>query len=464
MKYVKYITVLFLSNILLLNIVEGKTYDIRKYGAKGDDKTLNTKALNDAIDACYIGGGGKVLVPKGIFVIGSISLKDNVHLYLEEGAILKATSDLDQYLPYIPTKDLSKFDTNVAENVNSSLDLRWNRALILAIGTNNASISGEGIIDGIHLFDPLGEEKMRGPHIIMIAESRNFSLSGVTLNRAANYGVMAYLLENVVFDNLNFNEGWDGIHIRGGKNVTIRNCRFQTGDDAIAGGYWENMTITDCYINSSCNGIRMIMPAEKLTISNCEFKGPGEYPHRTSKEKMRRNSLSAILLQPGGWGISPGQVKDIHIHDIKIDNVNNPMMMVLNEGNSGTNILVERLHATNINQAALSIESWKGGIFRNVVFRDVSIEYVGNNDSNLKNIQFDAPQFDARLLPCWGVFVRNVHDLTFENIDFKLKGKDSRPALWFDNTNNVTFKNFKYEGSKDDKSFVKINFGTFINQ
>ena len=72
----------------------------------------------------------------------------------------------------------------------------------------------------------------------------------------------------MVFHDLEFNEGWDGIHIRGGKNITIRNCRFFTGDDAIAGGYWENMVISDCHINSSCNGVRMIMPATGLTISN----------------------------------------------------------------------------------------------------------------------------------------------------------------------------------------------------
>lgn len=462
MKYARYIIVLFVCNVLILNVVSAKVYDIRKYGAKADNKTLNTKALNAAIDACNADGGGTVLVPKGIFVIGSISLKDNVQLYLEEGAVLKATTDLDQYRPYTPTKDLSKFDTNVAENVNSSLDPRWNRALILAVGTNNASIAGDGIIDGVHLFDPLGEEKMRGPHIIMIAESRNFSLSGVKLNRAANYGVMAYLLENVVFHNLEFNEGWDGIHIRGGKNVTIRNCRFQTGDDAIAGGYWENMVITDCYINTSCNGIRMIMPAEGLTIANCEFKGPGAYSHRTSKELMRRNSLSAIILQPGGWGVSPGEVKDVHIHDIKIDNVNNPLMIVLNEGNSGQNILVERLQATNINHAALSIESWKGGIFNDVTLKNISIEYVGNNDPSLKNIELSSPQFDSRPLPCWGAMVRNVQNLKFENVSLRYTGQDSRPALWFDNANDVTFENFFY--GDDKNSVVKINSGTFTNK
>ncbi len=121
---------------------------------------------------------------------------------------MKATANLDAYLHYVPSTDLSMYDTNVAENVNSSIDPRWNRALILAVRTNNASIAGKGIIDGSHVFDPLGEEKMRGPHVVMIAETRNFSMGEVTVNCAGNYGVMAYKLENAVFHNLAFNEGW----------------------------------------------------------------------------------------------------------------------------------------------------------------------------------------------------------------------------------------------------------------
>ena len=80
-------------------------------------------------------------------------------------------------------------------------------------------------------------------------------------------------------------EGWDGIHIRGGKDIRIRNCRFNTGDDAVAGGLWKNVVIENCYMNSSCNGIRLIMPATGLKIVDCEFRGPGKYPHRTSGEQ-----------------------------------------------------------------------------------------------------------------------------------------------------------------------------------
>jgi polygalacturonase len=445
-------------------ITAGKVYDIRKFGATTNANKINTIAINSAIKACAAGGGGKVLVPKGNFITGTIILKDNVQLYLEEGAVLDATTNLNEYQSYIPTKDLSKFTTNVADNVNSSLDPRWTKALILAVGTNNVSISGEGIIDGKHVFDAEGEEKMRGPHTVLIAESRNFSMSGISINCAANYAFLGYLLENAVFQNIEINEGWDGIHIRGGKNITIRNCKFQTGDDAIAGGYWENMVITDCKINSACNGIRMIMPSENLTILNCDFKGPGIYSHRTSKEKMRKNMLSAILLQPGAWGVAPGKVKDIHIKNVNIDNVNNPFMIVLNDGNEGKNLLIENMKATNVNSAAMSIESWKGGMFENVVLQDISIESVGNNNPELSKLEISQPEYDSRPLPCWGGLIRNVHNIIFKNVELKFKGEESRPVLWFDNVSEATLDNLKYQKGKSENQVVKINSGTFTTK
>ncbi|WP_291586330.1 glycoside hydrolase family 28 protein [Bacteroides sp.] len=441
------------------------TYDIRKYGAKGDGKTINTKAINATIEDCSSKGGGTVLIPKGKFLTGTIRLKSNITLYLDDEAVLKGTDIVSEYESYIPSKDLSKYDSGEGgDNANSSKDANWNKVLILASGISNFSIEGNGTVDGSHVYDPNGEEKMRGPHTIIIGESKNFSINNITVNCAANYALMAYEIQNAVFHNLEMNEGWDGIHIRGGKNIIIRNCKFQTGDDAIAGGFWENMVITDCYLNTSCNGIRMIMPATGLTISNCTFQGPGKYPHRTSKELRRTNMLSAILLQPGGWGKASGKIEDVHIHDITIDNVNNPFMFILNEGNNANNIITERVKATRINKYASSIESWRGGIFDNVTFRDISIDYVGSDNPVLKNIEIQQPEVDARALPCWGWFINNVRNITFENVNLTYQGNEIRPAFWFDNVANPTFINVTYKEESNNNSIVSIRSGAITKK
>ncbi|WP_148372771.1 glycoside hydrolase family 28 protein [Bacteroides bouchesdurhonensis] len=441
------------------SVTAAKTFDIRKYGAKGDGKTLNTNAINKAIQTCSEKGGGVVLIPQGIYLTGTIFLKSDVSLLLKKGAVIKGTSDLSAYYPFIASREMDQNDTADQHN--------WNRALILGKGVKNVHITGAGIIDGDHVFDPEGEEKMRGPHTILLGESHDFTLSGITINNSANYAFMAYDIENATFQNLTFNEGWDGIHIRGGKNILIRNSFFYTGDDAIAGGYWKNMVITECHINSSCNGIRMIMPATGLTISHCTFTGPGKYPHRTSKERKRNNMLSAILLQPGGWGKAPGRIDDIHIHDVEIKKVATPLMIVLNEENEAGRILVEKVKASAIGWSASSVESWCGGYFEEVVFRDISVEYIGCENKELKEMTIQRPHVDSRQLPCWGWFAKNVKKLTFQNVELKYTGKEVRPTFYFDSVKNIIFDKVACERVNDTDVIVSTDSGSIkgkINQ
>lgn len=84
------------------SVIQEKVYDICKYGAKGDGKTLNTNAINSAIEYCAENGGGTVLIPKGTFLSGTIYLKDNISLVLRKGAVLKGTADVSQYKSYTP--------------------------------------------------------------------------------------------------------------------------------------------------------------------------------------------------------------------------------------------------------------------------------------------------------------------------------------------------------------------------
>jgi len=453
MKRIRLISVICLWAFVVGAQQSPSVFNIKNYGARGDGKTVNTQAINKAVTACADAGGGTVVVPAGIFLTGTVQLKSHVTLMLEKGAVIKGVTDLEAYLPYVPTREMGKYD-----NANK---FRWNRALILGVGVADVAITGSGTIDGDHVVDPQGEERMRGPHTVLFAESRNLSFSGVTVNNAANYAFMAYEIENAVYHNLTVNQGWDGIHIRGGKHVIIRNSSFYTGDDAIAGGYWEDMVITDCHINSSCNGIRMIMPADGLNISHCTFAGPGRYPHRTSKERNRTNMLSAILLQPGGWGRQPGIVDRVHIHDIDICNVNNPLMFVLNEGNSAGKILVERLKAVQVNAYASSVESWKGGMFDEVTFRDITIEYAGHPGASPTDEALGQPHVDARNLPCWGWLVRNVKSISFENVDLRYTGDEPRPAFYFDNAASIQFDGVKYPGHENAEAIVFKNSGSW---
>ena len=424
--------------------------DVRDYGASGDGVTLDTEALNAAVSYCSENGGGTVCVPPGTFLTGTVVMKSNVALYLEPGAVIKGTDDLEQYKPYIPTWEMGKYDN--ADKYN------WNRALLLGVGVENVKISGKGKIDGSHVVDPHGEENMRGPHTVLFAESRKIELSDITIVRAANYAFMAYEIEDAVFSCILIHEGWDGIHIRGSRNTLIEDCKFCTGDDAIAGGYWNNMVIKNCRINSSCNGIRMIMPAVNLEIKNCSFDGPGVFPHRTSGERRRNNMLSAILLQPGGWEKAAGFLDNIIIKDIDIENVDNPLMFVLNQENSCGSVSVENFRAKNVLKSALSFESWQGGDFNNVSMRNIFIEYKGNPDVSARNIVPSQPHVDNRELPSWGCFFRNIRHLKLEKFSISYTGEEVRPSFYMDLVSEADFKDVR---AKDNgvEPIVRHNTG-----
>src|SRR5437762_5232473 len=206
------------------NGVHSRRFDIQEYGAKGDGLTLDTAAINNAIDACAATGGGQVFFPPGKFLSGTIHLRSHVSLYLEDGATLIGATNLDQYsAPHVPAfMPEAKWG-------------KWHRALIIGENVEDISIGGPGVIDGNRVFDPAGEEKMRGPHTIAFVNCRQFHLRDFSIKDSANYAIFFQASDEVDVRNVTITGGWDGVHFRGAPshwchNVNITDCRFFTGD------------------------------------------------------------------------------------------------------------------------------------------------------------------------------------------------------------------------------------------
>ena len=415
-------------------------FNIRDYDAIGDGKTLDTTAIQKAIDACSASGGGQVLLPPGRYLSGTIHFKSHVTLFLEAGATLIGTTDLDKYQqPKIPS-----FMPEARWG-------KWHRALILGNGVEDIEISGHGTIDGNKVFDPTGEERMRGPHTFVFVDCRDVRVRDVSFLDSANYAIFFQVSDEVEIRNVKFTGGWDGVHFRGApqrscKNINIIGCHFYTGDDSIAGRYWENTLISDCIINSSCNGIRLIGPATRLIIHDCLFYGPGVRPHRTSN---RYNMLAGLNLQPGAWDATKGNLDDVLISDITMHNVSTPFHFSLKPGNTAENITVNRVSATGVYRAASSVESWAETPFKNVIFRDVTIGYKGGGTRKQALMEVKSPGVDARLLPAWGFYSRNVKNLTLDNVRLRYEEEDLRPVLMCKDVEQLTLEDFKFPTPKN---------------
>jgi hypothetical protein len=422
MKQRIYLTVVLLLSTACLARSE-HTFNIRTHGAKGDGETADTAAIQAALDACRDAGGGQVLFPAGRYLSGTVHLRSKVTLWFEAGATLLGTTNLHAYQqPAVPT-----FMPEARWG-------KWHRGLLLGENLEDVTLAGPGVIDGNKVFDPTGEERMRGPHTLVFVNCRRVTVRDLTFLDSANYAVFFQISDDVEFRNVRFVGGWDGIHWRGSPdrwchNVNILGCQFFTGDDAIAGRYWNNTVIQNCLINSSCNGIRLIGPATRLSIAHNLFRGPGEQPHRTSGERRRTNMLSGIILQPGAWDATRGSLDDVLLADNVMQHVASPVTLWTKPGNTVGKVTVSGLNASGVYRAALSVESWGDTPITNVVFRNVQVEFAGGDQPWPADQAVKGPGVDARSLPAWGVYARNVERLTLEDVRLSLAQDDFRPAV-----------------------------------
>lgn len=411
-------------------------FSVRDYGAVGDGNTPDTAAINKAIEACAAAGGGQVLLPPGRYLSGTVYLKSHVTLFLEAGARLVGTTELHQYQHPTPPDFMPEARWG-----------KWHRALILGDGVEDIAIAGQGVIDGNKVFDPTGEERMRGPHTFVFINCRNVTVRDVSFVDSANYAVFFQISDRVDIRHVKFTGGWDGVHFRGApqrpcRDVSIVGCQFFTGDDSIAGRYWENTLVSGCIVNSSCNGVRLIGPATHLIIHDCLFYGPGIHPHRTSN---RHNMLAGLNLQPGGWDATKGSLDDVLISDITMHNVATPFHFSLKPGNTAGSIVVNRVTATGVYRAASSVESWAETAFENVVFRDVTVEFEGGGTLRQARMKVKSPGVDARPLPAWGFYARNVKNLSFANVRLAYGKEDLRPVMICEGVERLALDSFKFQ-------------------
>jgi polygalacturonase len=432
----------------VLVFAESRVFNVMDHGAKGDGVASETAAINKAIEAASAAGGGQVLIPAGRFLSGTVKLRSDIALFLDAGATLVGTTNLSEY--YQPTPPSGTPEARWG---------KWHRALLVGENVENVTIAGPGAIDGNKVFDPTGEEKIRGPHTLVFHNSKNIHVRDVTILDSANYAVYFMHSDDMEFRGVKIIGGWDGIHWRGGpdrwcKNVDIIDCQIYTGDDAIAGRYWENTLIKGCILNSSCNGIRLIGPARNLTIHGNLFPGPGRQPHRSSRDLKRTSMLAGIMLQPGGWDATHGPLEEITITDNTMKNVASPINIWNKRGNTVGRVIIDGLKATGVYRSAISVESWADEPIGEVVIRNASVEFTGGGKAEQATQSVRGPGVDVRPMPAWGVYARNVKTLSLTDVRLGVVEGDARPVIMTEKVENLHLANVNYPTNDAVKELV----------
>ena len=222
-------------------------FNVLDNGATPNDGVFDTAAIQRAIDVAAAAGGGVVVVPTGTFDIVSLQMKSDITLRLDEGAILKSTSDWRDFG--------AKWD--------------WNSALIRGKNLKNVTLTGSGTIDGANLSSPTGEAGVRGAQMISLLDCENVKISGLRLKDAGNYSLHLNGLKGGRIENVAITGGWDGLHIRDASDVTVKNFSvLNNTDDGIAGHSnsnfrFENITIDGGRANGWALGLRWVCRSQR---------------------------------------------------------------------------------------------------------------------------------------------------------------------------------------------------------
>jgi polygalacturonase len=483
-----------MRNILLIGILIfsqtnlfSQDFNIQDFGAKPDGKTLNTSAIQSAIDAATENGGGRVIIPKGKFLTGAFFLKTGTELHLQKDAVILGSTNPKHY-----------FKLN-----------RW-KALVMADTQNDISITGHGEINGqgrelaLHIdslfyagqidsaqynFVEMRPKYYLRPQLIEFVSCKKITIKNVTLRNAACWVQTYDKCEDIVMDSVHTESDayWnnDGIDIQDCKNVRITNCFVNSADDGICiksqyeDYLCENIYISNCTVRSSASAVKF------GTVSHGGFKNV------TIKNiKIYDTFRSAIAIEV----VDGAVLENVTIDSITAVNTGNAIFIRLSERSKKKkmgilrNVIIKNVkvevaferpdYKYEIRGPALpffhntfpsSITGIPGYPVENVRLENIEIIYPGKGNNGLANAPLSRldrvpekikayPEFSMfGELPAWGFYVRHMDGLTMKNIKLSIKEPDYRPAFVFDDVKNLDIESLKIEGEEKPKHIILHN-------
>ena len=450
-------------------------FDVRQFGAKGDGTTIDSPAINAAINAAADAGGGTVVFSAGVYASYSIHLKSKVALYLEQGATIlaaptpydgMASGGYDEAEPQGAWEPYQDYGHN-----------HWHNSLIWGENIADFGIFGPGLIWGKGLSRGHDEKTLPntmakgvGNKAIALKNCRNVILSDFSILQGGWFGVLATGVDNLTVDNLKIDTNRDGIDIDCCRNVRVSNCTVNSP--------WD-----DAIVPKSSYALGYARATENVTIANCLVTGAyalGSVLDGTWKEMRREN---------GGWGTgrikfgteSNGGFKNIAVsncvfdkcHGFALETVDGAIFEdIAITGISMREVVVpfflrlgarlrgpkpetqvgrlKRVLISNVTSSnAAALPSILAGIadhpVEDVKIGDVYLEQVGGGGPELAALSpeekpnaYPEPTMFGQL-PATGFYMRHASNVELTNAEIATRAADARPAFHLEDLDGADF-------------------------
>lgn len=503
----KICSILILSMVVLWQSCANKTgFNVKNYGAVGDGATINTQAIQKAVDECHSKGGGTVIIPEGVYISGTLYMKDNVNLHLEERAILKGSASFSDY-PDNKVKYINSFTHPPGKEFGC-------KALIFAEGVRNVSVTGKGTIDGngdnpaFQLGNDSSPESRKRPCMLLFIDSKNIKVHGLHLRNSA-YWLQNYLgcdtlhLKGLnIYNHTNFNQ--DAMDIDA-NNVLVEDCNIDADDDGIClkshdpNRIVENVTVRNCTIATNCNAVKFGTKSDggfrNINISNCFIKKASEDNMRKWQENLKfielpTTVISGIALE----SVDGGMIDNVTVSDITMQDVQTPIFVIMGRRNAGqagnqdfynseknglepslkvgrvSNLTLRNITAISHSKMTSSISAVQGYYVENVTLENIKISTMGDGtkaeaDAPLPEYAGSYPEnrMYGFVYPSSGLFLRHIKNVTLKNIDLSVRKEDFRPSVILDDVHKISIDNLMAAPPAGNQPIFKIINSTAID-
>lgn len=436
--------------LLSLQHLDAQPYLATDYGAVAGIPEPQTEVLQNLIDRCSADGGGTVCIPAGTFVSGALFLKDNVMLFLDHGAVLLASADLDDW-PGLENRRVG---------------------LVNAVNADNVGITGTGTVDA-NGNEPVFRQGPKSPlriYAVNFEHCTDILVRDVDIVNASYWTMRLDDCEYAHIDGVDirstsyFNN--DGIDIDG-RNITVSDCVIDCIDDAIClKSYYrdrpcENITVTNCILSCNCNAVKLGTASEggfrNIAISNCVVRRPSQNDYFDYRKYIvpgvtdNYTNNSGIALEMVDGGI----MEQVTVENITMYNVLTPVFIRLGERRNppaGTmrNISISNLTATASSLMSCSVTGISGHFVENVKFSHIILNCPGGgrHDHVLRDIpeaehSYPENKMFGASLPAYGFYLRHARNISFDDVQFNLAVPDDRKDIYLEDCEDVQVDNVR---------------------